>query len=125
MISVQKLVFTSKKIEQDLKLKEKKPSIVNQNSVVYLYKCDLCDANYVGYTARHLFQRISEHKYSAIGRHLMENHGNVNFLKENNFTVLKKCSSKWDCLINEMLFIRKIRPKLNTQSDSLKAKVFV
>ena len=118
-------VFTSRKLEQDLKPKEIKPSIVNQHSVVYLYQCDLCDANYVGYTTRHLFQRISDHKYSAIDRHLKDCHGNINFLKENNFSVLKKCCTKWDCLINEMLFIRRIRPNLNTQSDSLKAKVFV
>ena len=56
-------VFTSRKLEQDLKPKEIKPSIVNQHSVVYLYKCALCDANYVGYTTRHLFKCISDHKY--------------------------------------------------------------
>ena len=26
-------------------------------NVVYLYKCDLCDADYVGFTSRHLHQR--------------------------------------------------------------------
>ena len=30
----------------------------------------MCDANYVGFTARHLHQRISEHRYSAIGKHI-------------------------------------------------------
>ena len=58
-------VFISKKLEQDLKPKEIKPPIVNQQCVVYLFSCDLCDADYVGYTARHL-----EHKNSAIGKHL-------------------------------------------------------
>ena len=29
-----------------------------------------CDTEYVGYTTRHLHQRIGEHKPSAIGRHL-------------------------------------------------------
>jgi hypothetical protein len=38
--------------------------------VVYLFKCSLCDADYVGYTTRHLHQRIAEHKFSAIGKHL-------------------------------------------------------
>ena len=50
-------VFVSKKLEQDLKPREAKPSIVNQRCVVYRFVCDLCDADYVGYTARHLFQR--------------------------------------------------------------------
>ena len=34
-----------------------------------------------------------------------------------NFSVLKKCNGKLDCLIYEMLFIRKKKPSLNTQSD--------
>ena len=55
-------IYTSKKLEQDLKLKEIKPRIVNQHSVVYCFKCDLCDSNYVGYTTRHLFQRIADHR---------------------------------------------------------------
>ena len=74
-------VFISKKLEQDLKPKEIKPQIVNQQCVVYLFSCDLCDANYVGYTARHLHQRIVEHKNSAIGKHFLESHGDINLLK--------------------------------------------
>ena len=85
-ISVQKSalmkpIYTSKKLEQDLKLKEIKPRIVNQHSVVYCFKCDLCDSNYVGYTTRHLFQRIADHRYSAIGRHLRDAHGNIDLLR--------------------------------------------
>ena len=41
---------------------------------MYNYKCDLCDAEYVGYTSRHLHQRIDEHRYSAIGKHLKNDH---------------------------------------------------
>lgn len=118
-------IYTSKKLEQDLKLKEIKPRIVNQHSVVYCFKCDLCDSNYVGYTTRHLFQRIADHRYSAIGRHLRDAHGNIDLLNESQFRMLKKCSTKWDCLVYEMLYIRTIRPNLNTQSDSIRAKLFV
>ncbi|XP_028410874.1 uncharacterized protein LOC114533537 [Dendronephthya gigantea] len=118
-------VYISKKLEQDLKLKEIKPRIVNQHNVVYCFKCDLCDSNYVGYTTRHLFQRIAEHRYSAIGRHLRDAHGNIDLLNESQFRTLKKCSTKWDCLVYEMLYIRTIRPNLNTQSDSIRAKLFV
>ena len=59
-------VFISKKLEQGPKPKEAKPSIVNQQCVVYHFVSHLCDADYVGYTARHLFQRVAEHKNSAI-----------------------------------------------------------
>ena len=69
-----KPVFQTKKIGQILALKEKKPPIVNNQCVVYKFECDLCDTDYFGYTACHLHQRINEHKYSVIGRHL-EQHG--------------------------------------------------
>ena len=65
------IFFTKKKI---------KPRIVNQHSVVYCFKCDLRDSNYVGYTTRHLFQRVADHRYSAIGRHLRDAHGNIDLL---------------------------------------------
>ena len=44
----------------------------------------------------------------------------------NSFSVLKKCNGKLDCLIYEMLlFIKKKRPCLNTQSGSIRAKLFI
>jgi len=46
--------------------------------------------------ARHLHQRIAEQKYSAIGKHLSEVHGNKNLLNEGQFRVLKKCHGKFE-----------------------------
>ena len=43
---------------------------------------------------------------------------------ESNFEILKKCQRKLGWLILEMLFIRKLKPKLNKQSDSIRAKLF-
>ena len=117
-------IFTSRKLEQDLKPKEKKPDLVNQNCVVYIFKCDLCAADYVGMTTRHLHQRIVEHKQSSIGNHFREHHGSLLGLKSSQFLVLKKCSSKFNCLVFEMLFIRKLKPSLNVQSDAINAKLF-
>ena len=37
---------------------------------------------------------------------------------ESNFEILKKCQRKLGWLILEMVFIRKLKPKLNKQSDS-------
>ena len=119
-----KSVFTSRKLSQTLSVKEKKPPIVNTQCVVYSFQCDLCDANYVGFTARHLHQRIREHRYSAIGKHLETQHDNKRAKIDHLFKVLKKCRSKFDCLIFEMLFIKDIKPSLNTQSDSIRAKLF-
>ena len=118
-----KAVFTSRKLSQTLSVKENKPSIVNTQCVVYLFQCDLCDANYVGITARHLHQRISEHRYSAIGKHLEAQHGNNITKIDHLFKVLRKCNGKFDCLIYEMLYIKDIMPSLNTQADSIRAKL--
>ena len=60
-------VFRSKPIQQILRPKEKKPDLVNNQCVVYHFKCDQCDSDYVGFQATsHLHQRIQEHRYSAI-----------------------------------------------------------
>ena len=47
-------LFVSRKSEQDSRSKEVKQSDVNQQCVVYYFSCDPCDADYVGYTTRHL-----------------------------------------------------------------------
>ena len=54
-------VFKSRNICEDLKMSKPKPPITNQQCVVYNYQCDQCDAEYVGYTSRHLHQLIDEH----------------------------------------------------------------
>ena len=37
--------------------------------------------------------------------------------------IFRKSQRKLDCLIFEMLFIRELKPKLNKQSDSIRAKL--
>ena len=64
-------VYTGRKIKDEIKVRENKPPLVNQKCVVYNFQCNLCDA---GYTCRHLHHRIEEHKGSAIGNHLEEQH---------------------------------------------------
>ena len=86
------------------------PTLVNQQNVVYEFKCDLCDANYIGYTYRHLHQRVEEHKHSVIGKHFLEKHNLKRMNLNTNFKVLKKCRGKLESLIFEMLII--IRAKL-------------
>ena len=100
-------VFTSKKIVDEIKVAEAKPPLINQQCVVYEFKCDLCDADYVGYTGRHLFQRIEEHKHSAIGKHLRDAHNQRNKDLQEQFTILRKCRGKLECLIYKMLFYQR------------------
>lgn len=120
-------VFTSPKIGNDLKFRESKPEVVSNQCVVYNFKCGLCDMDYIGFTKRHLHQRVEEHKSeaSSVGRHVITEHNLIKPDLKSCFTILKRCKTKLDCLIYEMLFIRDRRPSLNKQSDSVRAKVFV
>ena len=106
-------VFTSRKIKDEIKVREDKPPLVNQQCVVYYFKCDLCDSGYVGYTCRHLHQRIEEHKgsavgnQSAVGNHLREQHDLEPDDIAQSFRILRKCQNKFDCLIFEMFFYQR------------------
>ena len=42
-----------------------------------------------------------------------------------NFAVLKKCQGKMDCLVYQMFLVKKYRSSHNSQSDSIRAEVFV
>ena len=72
-------VFVSRKIEQELNVKETKPPIVNQQCVVYSFQCDLCDACYVGYTRGHLLNSVKDDKQqsSVIAKHYKNVHGTM------------------------------------------------
>ena len=91
-----------------------------------VFQCDLCDAGYVGYTLRHLHNRVKGHNQqsSTIAKHYKNMHRTMpeDLLKY--FKVLRKGRNKFDCLVYEMLFIRALKPNLNVQSDSIRGKVF-
>ena len=91
---------------------------MNSNVIV---RCKL----YIGYTSRHLHQRVEEHKHSVFGKHFLEKHKLKRLNLNRNFKVLKKCRGKLECLIFQMLTIRNKRPTLNSQADSIRAKLFI
>ena len=123
-----KPLFTSRKIVQEFPTGESKPTLIDQQCIVYQFKCDQCDGGYVGYTRGHLFVRVDGHrsKNLSIRKHYDNKHGGtVPDDLRSCFKVLQKCENKFNCLINEMLLIKQLRPCLNVQSDSFRAKVFV
>ena len=67
-----------------------------------------------------------EHKNmtSSIGKHYKDKHSTVPKDLDKQFSVLKKCNNKFDCLGHQMLLIRELSPSLNVQSDSIRAKRF-
>ena len=44
---------------------------------------------------------------------------------EEKISNLRKCQGKFDCLVFEMLYIKKFKPNLNVQTDSIREKLFV
>ena len=81
----------------------------------------------VGFTCQHKQQRVEEHKYSSssTGKHFCDKHCQIPKDLSKKFSILKKCKNKFDCLLFEMFFfIKELRPSLNVQSDSIRAKVF-
>ena len=90
-------------------------------------ECDLCDAGYVGFTRRHLHQRVEEHKNSSssIGKHFRDKHSLAPKDLTKNLSSLKEVHEQiWLSSCLRDIFIHELRPTLNVQSDSIRAKVF-
>ena len=100
-------------------MREAKPPMVNQQRLVYKFERDLCDAGYVGliHTPSSTRQRIEEHKNSSssISKHFRDKLSLSPEDLTRNFSFLKKCTNKFDCLVYEMF--NELRPTLNVQSD--------
>ena len=62
---------------------------------------------------------------SSVGKYFRVTHGSIPNDISENFSVLKKCKNKFDCLLAEMFLIKEMKPSLNVQSDSIRAKVFI
>ena len=75
-------------------------------------------------TIREKKKKNTEHRYSAIGKHLETQQGNNRTKTDHLFKVLRKCNGKFDCLVYEMLYTKDIKPSLNTQAHSIRAKLF-
>ena len=100
--------FVSRKIEQELHVKETKPPIVNQQCVVYSFQCDLCDTGYVAGTHSDIYIIVEKdplkQQSSAIAKHYKNVHETMPLDLLKRLEMLKKCRNKFDCLVYEMLF---------------------
>ena len=125
-----KVIFNSRKCVGSLfKFKDRIPDDL-RSSVVYMYKCDSCNASYVGKSERHFSTRREEHfgrsvrtgsylakpSHSAIREHChFENHA----MKKENFSVLANTSGKLDLSIMEALYQYKLKPSLGRSTFEL------
>ena len=82
-------IFVSQKLEQVVKSKEVQPPIINQQCMDNSFSCQLRNADYVGYTPRHLDHGIFKHKNSVSGKHRLEAHGISCHLNESELWILR------------------------------------
>ena len=62
-------VFTSREIALEFPTSEPKTQLIDQECVVFDFKCDQCDASDVGYTRGHLFVRVDGHRSKTLSVH--------------------------------------------------------
>ena len=55
-------IFVRQKLEKVVKSEGVQSPVINQECMVNSFTCNLCNADYVGYTALHPHQCIIEHK---------------------------------------------------------------
>ena len=110
------VVLTSVKLKQLLHKPDKKDAIVSASRVVYMYTCAACDMRYVGYTQRHLHQRVAEHQRasSQIAKHCLST-GHA--FSKDQFRILAKCSSRLELMIRESHEILFKQPQLNAKDE--------
>ena len=118
-----KVVYSTFKLKSYFRLKSLSPFYLLSN-VVYQYKCmnDSCSDSYVGYTARHLYERCNEHLHiSSKGQSEIKNHIRQCIACQGlcadftDFTILRKCKNTIDCKFFEAFAIKRLQPSLNKQ----------
>ena len=64
------------------------------------------------------------HASSSIGQHFRVKHSSAPKDLSNNFSILKKCKSKFDYVVFEMFFINELRPSLKCKIRLTSCKSF-
>lgn len=124
-----KTVYTGTKLSSKFNIKDR-TQIKHQNDVIYKIKCpeENCNATYIGETVRRLHERLKDHqgrdKNSNVIKHTIT-HGHkeisiddITILAENNKTYYNR-------KILESLFIKKYKPSINSQQNSIPLKLFI
>ena len=111
-------ILTMRKIKTVLPpLKSEIPKSLMSN-IVYKTKCSGCDASYVGYTTRHIKTRCSEHRSSnGTIKHHKGSCGNDIATEETTEILHRSTKGMVHLSILEALYIREIRPTLNTRDE--------
>ena len=99
------------------------------NDALFIILYVICAMQIMSATQRVIFFNVLLNtrirQLASILKHFHEAHGRSDLLNESHFKILRKCQGKFDCLVFEMLYIKKFKPNLNVQTDSIRAKLFV
>ena len=113
-----KVVYTGTKLSSNCQIKDK-TKFDRKHDLVYYVKCLECEEDYIGEIGSRLHEWICDHRgkdsKSHVLKHSLENnHKKVSFedfcIIQNDYT-----NSKFKQKIPEALFIKELRPSLNTQ----------
>ena len=114
--------------------KDKLPAYL-VSGVIYKYTCGCCNATYIGKTKRHTRHRFSEHagrspltnkplkgqQSTTVRDHMLVCNTIVSF---DNFKIIGADSNNAHLCIKESLFIKKEKPSLNIQGESIPLTLF-
>ena len=111
----------NEKLGSNFQIKDKE-KFDHKHDLVYHVKCPECQEDYIGDIGRRLHERIYYHSgkdsKSHMWKHSLENnHKHVSF---EDFRILRNgyTNNKFKQKISETLFIKELRPSLNTQEAS-------
>ena len=112
-----RVIFTLRKLKTVLPSLKPPIDQLLKSKVVYQIKCYGCNASYVGQTCRHLTTRLNEHltRKGPVKEHLKICQNNIN----DQCIRILTCTHKGEStlLTLEALWIREIRPTLNTKDE--------
>ena len=110
-------IFKLKKLKTVLPSLKPPVEKLLKSHVVYQIKCSSCDASYVGQTTRHLTTRLAEHKSrkGPVKEHFIQCKSQI----ENDcISVLDTTTNSDSFLLTlEAIWIRDIKPKINTKDE--------
>ena len=90
-------------------------------NLVYEFKCNGCNATYIGETARHLCTRIMEHKRKSGSSNIFAHFSKCKSeIKTTDFKILLNNLGNYRIrVLCEALFIKNNKPKINIQASSV------
>ena len=112
-----RVIFTLRKLKTVLPSLKPPIDQLLKSKVVYQIKCPGCNASYVGQTCRHLTTRLNEHltRKGPVKEHLKLCQNSIN---EQCIRILTSTHKGESTLLTlEALWIREIRPTLNTKDE--------